>query len=98
AIDDLLTAANGDPSRLRRLGQAAIAFGDPDLGITVRSAATATARVNADAAVMYQSVWDQKSTSHAQKDLLARVAAQGPTGLSMPDETQAAGPGEWQEI
>jgi hypothetical protein len=98
AIDDLLTAANGDPGRLRRLGQAAVAYRHPAHGITVESAATATAQVKADAAVMYQSVWDQKSTSHAQKDLLARVAAQGPNGLSMPDETEAAGPGNWQEV
>jgi hypothetical protein len=98
AIDDLLAAANGDPGRLRRLGQAAVAYRDPERGITVGSAATATAQVRADTAVMYQSVWDQKGTTHAQKDLLARVAAQSPAGLSMPAETGAAGPGNWQEI
>jgi DNA polymerase III delta prime subunit len=98
AIDDLLTAANGHPARLRELGQAAVALRHPDRGITVEVAARATARVNADAAQMYQSVWDEKGTSHAQKDLLARVAAQGPNGLSMPQATQAAGPDGWQEV
>ncbi|NIK55383.1 hypothetical protein [Kribbella shirazensis] len=98
AIDDLLTAVNGHPSRLRELGQTAVALRDPDRGITADVAVRAIARVNADAAQIYQSVWDEKSTSHAQKDLLARVAAQGPNGLSMPQETQAATPGDWQEL
>ncbi|MFI5691581.1 ATP-binding protein [Kribbella sp. NPDC051586] len=98
AVDRLVTAANGDPTRLRQLSEAAVAHRDPDAGITVGCAQAATARINADAAVLYQSVWDQKRTSHAQKDLLAHVAAQGPNGLYMPDETQAAGPGRWQEI
>ncbi|HEY3556376.1 MAG TPA: hypothetical protein VGL05_02875 [Kribbella sp.] len=98
AITDLLAAANGHPARLRSLGDAAVAFRDPERGITVATAAVATARVNADAAQMYQDMWDQKGTTDAQKDLLTRVAAEGSNGLYVPQETAAAGPGKWQEI
>ncbi|HEY4569120.1 MAG TPA: hypothetical protein VIH10_06625, partial [Kribbella sp.] len=98
AVDELLETANGDPSRLRDLGEVAVQLRDPERGITTDVAAAATAQVNAEAAVLYQGIWDQKRTTHAQKDLLAKVAAQGPHGLSMPEQTQGAGPGVWQEI
>ncbi|NUR95383.1 MAG: AAA family ATPase [Kribbellaceae bacterium] len=98
AIESLLAAANGHPTRLRNLCNAAVAYRDPDHGITVFTAARATARVNADAAQMYQDLWDQKGTTGAQKDLLTRVAAEGRNGLYMPAVTEAAGPGAWQQI
>jgi len=96
AIDSLLRDANGDPSRLRALADTALAFADPQGGITNATAAAATARVNEESAVLYQGRWNR--CTDAQKDLLAKVAAQGPNGLSMPAETQAAGPGGWQAI
>ena len=96
AIDSLLRAANGDPSRLRALADTAVAFADPSDGITMATAAAATARVNDESAVLYQGRWNR--CTDAQKDLLAKVAAQGPNGLSMPAETQVAGPGRWQAI
>src|SRR3954447_21625129 len=43
AIADLLAAANGHRARLRSLGDAAVAFRDPERGITVATAAVATA-------------------------------------------------------
>ncbi|HEY3513473.1 MAG TPA: hypothetical protein VGL36_30125 [Kribbella sp.] len=98
AIENLLAAANGHPARIRNFCNAAVAYRDQEQGITVLTAARAIAHVNADAAQMYQDVWDQKDTTAAQKDLLARVAAEGSNGLSMPAVTQAAGPGTWQQI
>ncbi|WUJ73966.1 hypothetical protein OG809_12005 [Kribbella soli] len=98
AIDRLVASANGDPSRLRSLSQAAIAYQDQQAGITVSSVQAAIAHVNADAAETYQDHWNQKSTTHAQKDLLVLVASQGPNSVYMPAVTQAAGPGKWQEI
>jgi hypothetical protein len=82
AIDSLLRAANGDPSRLRALADTAVGFADPTAGITSATAAAATARVNDESAVLYQGRWNR--CTDAQKDLLAKVAAQGPNGLSMP--------------
>ncbi|MGZ0149750.1 hypothetical protein ACXJJ3_21995 [Kribbella sp. WER1] len=98
AIQNMLTAANGHPARIRNFCNAAVAYRDPQQGITVLTAARAIAHVNADAAQMYQDVWDQKDTNAAQKDLLARVAAEGSNGLAMPAVMQGAGPGAWQQI
>ncbi|GAA1568488.1 hypothetical protein GCM10009804_26190 [Kribbella hippodromi] len=98
AVEQLLEAANGDASRLRTLAEAALGYRDPALGITESAAALAAAQVYADAAEWYQGSWDHKDTSHAQKDLLARVAAQGPNGLYMPAEMAAAGDDHWPAI
>lgn len=95
AIDSLLRAANGDPSRLRTLAETALAYADRDAGITIAAAAAAVSQVGKQSVVLYQGRWNQ--CKDAQKDLLAKVAAQGPNGLSMPAETQAAGSG-WRDI
>ncbi|MEU4290702.1 AAA family ATPase [Kribbella sp. NPDC026596] len=95
AIDNLLRAANGDPSRLRALAETALAYADRDAGITIAAAAAAASQVGKESVVLYQGRWNQ--CKDAQKDLLAKVAAQGPNGLSMPAETQAAGSG-WREV
>ncbi|TCO46112.1 AAA ATPase-like protein [Kribbella antiqua] len=96
AIDELLRAANGDPSRLRDLAEGTLALTDPRTGFTVDVARAAIERVSARAADLYQGAWT--NCDDAQKDLLAKVAAQGPNGLWMPAETQPSGPGHWQVI
>ncbi|GAA2834032.1 ATP-binding protein [Kribbella solani] len=97
-VERLLKAANGDPARLRMLSEAALGFRDPVLGITGTAGTMATLGVYADAAEWYQGAWNQKTTSHEQKDLLARVAAQGPNGLYMPADMAAAGDDRWPAI
>src|SRR5262249_38192442 len=98
AVHRLVASANGDPTPLRALSQAAVAYQDPQAGITVSSAEAAITHVNADAAETYQDHWNQKSTMHAQKDLLVLVASQGSNSVYMPAVTQAAGPDAWQGI
>ncbi|MGW7681461.1 hypothetical protein ACWGID_12020 [Kribbella sp. NPDC054772] len=98
AVDSLLFAANGDPSWLRDLGETALAYRHPQQGITVDVARAAIADVWAGAAARYEAEWGQRETNAAQKELLARVAAEGPNGLEMPEVTGAAGAGEWQDI
>ncbi|GAA0574424.1 hypothetical protein GCM10009534_05430 [Kribbella sandramycini] len=93
-VEGLLRAANGDPSRLRTLADTALELTDPRTGLTGAVAAAAAARVEARSAVLYQGRW-QKCTD-GQKELLARVAAQGVNGLSMPAETEATA--NWQPI
>lgn len=96
AVDNLLAAANGNPSRLRDLADTAVELAQPAGGISTEVARAATARVNDQSRVMYQAAWN--NCSAAEKDLLAKVAVRGPHGLAMPSETQAAGPGRWQEL
>lgn len=96
AVDNLLKAANGSPSRLRALADNAVQIARPPDGITVDVAKVATAQVNANSRVFYQAAWN--TCSDTEKDLLARVAVRGPRGLAMPAETQAAGPGRWQAL
>jgi len=97
AIASLLRAANGDPSRLRQLAEASLSYVDHQNGLTTAAAAAATARVNADSSARYQSRWNE-CDQPAEKDLLAKVAVQGPNGLSMPEQLEAAGAGRWQAI
>jgi hypothetical protein len=59
-------------------------------------ARAATEQVNARSRPLYQAAWND--CSDAEKDLLAKVAVRGQRGLGMPGETQAAGPGKWQEV
>jgi hypothetical protein len=96
AVDTLLKAASGNPGRLQDLAQTAVELAQPAHGITAEVAKAATAQVNARSRVFYQAAWN--SCSEAEKDLLAKVAVRGPSGLSMPAETQAAGPGQWQAL
>lgn len=96
AVDNLLKAANGNPSRLRDLADNAVRLAQPPYGITADVAKHATAQVNDRSRVFYQAAWN--NCSDAEKDLLAKVAVRGPRGLAMPSETQAAGPGRWQEV
>ncbi|QNE19934.1 ATP-binding protein [Kribbella qitaiheensis] len=96
AVDTLLKAANGDPGRLQDLAETSLQLAQPAYGITADVAKAATAQVNARSRVFYQAAWN--SCSDAEKDLLAKVAVRGASGLSMPAETQAAGPGQWQAV
>jgi hypothetical protein len=96
AVENLLKSANGNPSRLRDLSETALQFARPPYGITAEVAKAATARVNDQTRVFYQAAWNTCST--AEKELLAKVAVRGPRGLAMAGETQAAGPGKWQEV
>ena len=96
AVDNLLKAANGDPGRLQALAETSVELAQPAYGITADVAKEATARVNAQSRVFYQAAWN--TCSDAEKELLAKVAVRGSHGLSMPAETQAAGPGQWQAI
>jgi hypothetical protein len=96
AVESLLKSANGNPSRLRDLSETALQVARPPYGITAEVAKQATAQVNARARVVYQAAWN--NCSAAEKDLLAKVAVRGPRGLAMASETQAAGPGKWQEV
>ncbi|TDO67258.1 AAA ATPase-like protein [Kribbella sp. VKM Ac-2571] len=97
-IDVLVRAANGNPSQLRKFALAAVAMREPERGITAAAAEAATVRVWTDSEHSYQSKWNQPETTHAQKDLLARVAAQGTNGLYMPPETRPDLPDEWQQV
>ncbi|TCC43565.1 AAA family ATPase [Kribbella sindirgiensis] len=97
-IDVLVRAANGNPSQLRKFALAAVAMRDPERGITAAAAEAATARVWRDSEHSYQSRWDQPETTHAQKDLLAKVAAQGTNGLYMPAETRTDQSDQWQQV
>lgn len=96
AVDNLLKAANGNPSRLRDLADNAVRLAQPPYGITADVAKHATAQVNDRSRVFYQAAWN--NCSDAEKDLLAKVAVRGPRGLAMPTETQAATSGRWQEV
>jgi hypothetical protein len=101
AINRLVKAANGDPSRLRDLADAALAYADPDAGITTAAGIAATGAVNRRYRQYYQDYWNisedpENAGNDEQKDLLAAVAAQGPNGLSMPAAYQAKGSGHWQ--
>lgn len=96
AVENLLKSANGNPSRLRDLSETALQFAQPPYGITTDVAKRAMAQVNGQARVFYQAAWN--TCSPAEKDLLAKVAVRGPRGLAMAGETQAAGPGRWQEV
>jgi hypothetical protein len=96
AAETLLTAANGNPGRLHDLATTAVAFAQTPDGITPTVAKAATERVNARSQPLYQALWNK--CSHAEKDLLAKVAVRGKRGLGMPGETQAVGPGKWQEV
>ncbi|ONI67723.1 ATP-binding protein [Kribbella sp. ALI-6-A] len=97
AIDELLHAAGGHPGRLRDLSERAVALiGNRPDGLTAEVSKAAIAQVNAASRVVYQAEWS--SCSAAEKDLLAKTASRGARGLSMPAETQAAGPGNWQEV
>ncbi|ADB29212.1 hypothetical protein Kfla_0083 [Kribbella flavida DSM 17836] len=96
AVDQLLHAAGGNPGRLRDLADEAVQLARPPEGITPEVAEVATAQVNARSRVVYQAAWN--TCSDAEKELLAKTAARGARGLSMPAETQAAGPGKWQEV
>jgi hypothetical protein len=78
------------------LSETALQFARPPYGITAELAKAATARVNDQARVFYQAAWN--TCSPAEKELLAKVAVRGPRGLAMAGETQAAGPGKWQEV
>jgi hypothetical protein len=96
AAETLLTAANGNPRRMHDLATTAVAFAQPPYGITPAVAKAATEHVNARSQPLYQAAWN--NCNHAEKDLLAKVAVRGQRGLGMPGETQAAGPGKWQEV
>ncbi|MFK4083414.1 hypothetical protein ACI2LF_04855 [Kribbella sp. NPDC020789] len=93
-IDRLVRSANGDPSRLRTLTDAALELADP--AITGAVAEAAAARVQERSAVLFQGRWGKSSAP--EKDLMARVAAQGSNGLLMPPELATAGAGRWQPI
>jgi hypothetical protein len=97
-IDVLVRAANGNPSQLRKFAVAAVAMRDPERGITTATAEAATRRVWADSEHSYQSRWNQPETTHAQKDLLAAVAAQGTNGLYMPPQTRPDVSADWQQV
>ena len=96
AVDNLLKAANGNPSRLQTLASNAVQIAQLPDGITPDVAKVATAQVNASSRVFYQAAWN--TCSDAEKGLLAKVAVRGPRGLAMPAETQAAGPDRWQAL
>ncbi|GAA1563754.1 hypothetical protein GCM10009789_16100 [Kribbella sancticallisti] len=96
AVENLLKAANGNPSRLRDLADNAVQLAHPPYGVTADVAKLATNQVNARSRVFYQAAWN--TCSDAEKDLLAKVAVRGPRGLAMSGETQAAGPGKWQAL
>jgi hypothetical protein len=97
AVDQLLHASGGHPGRLRDLSEKAVdLIGNQPDGLTPDVAKAAIAQVNADSRVVYQAEWN--SCSDAEKELLAKTAARGARGLSMPAETQAAGPGSWPAV
>jgi hypothetical protein len=82
---------------LRDLSEKAVdLIGNQPDGLTPDVAKAAIAQVNADSRVVYQAEWN--SCSAAEKELLAKTAARGARGLSMPAETQAAGPGNWPAV
>ncbi|TCC18827.1 AAA family ATPase [Kribbella speibonae] len=97
-IETLVRAANGNPSQLRKFALAAVAMRDPERGITAAAAEAATVKVWTDSEHSYQSRWNQPETTHAQKDLLAKVAAQGTNGLYMPAETRPELSDQWQQV
>ncbi|MFF0266141.1 hypothetical protein [Kribbella sp. NPDC004536] len=99
AVDRLVDAANGDPGRLRELGDAALGYRDPQRGITADAATVAIrAWVRSREGRTYPAAWSQKQTTDAQKTLLTDVAVVGPGGLHMPTAMQDAGDGKWQEM
>jgi hypothetical protein len=95
-VETLLKAANGNPRRLQDLATTAVSFAWPPYGITPALAKASTEHVNARSRPLYQAAWN--NCTYAEKELLAKVAVRGQRGLGMPGETQAAGPGKWQEV
>ncbi|TDD29934.1 ATP-binding protein [Kribbella turkmenica] len=96
AVARLVRSANGDPTRLRDLSETALPMALARGGVTVDVAKAATAQVNDKSRVLYQAAWNNCSDS--EKELLAKVAAHGPQGLSLPGDTGLAGLGRWQEL
>jgi len=96
AVDRLVRSANGDPTRLRDLAETALPMALQSGGVTVDVAKIASAQVNDKSRVLYQAAWN--NCSDTEKDLLAKVAAHGPHGLTLPGDTGIAALGRWQEL
>ncbi|MEU4605072.1 AAA family ATPase [Kribbella sp. NPDC023972] len=96
AIDQLVRAANGDPTRLRRLAETALPLAVQAGGVSVDVAKAATAQVNDQSRVLYEAAWD--NCSKTEQELLAKVAAHGAHGLALPDGAGLASLGRWQEL
>jgi hypothetical protein len=92
AVDHLVKAANGNPRLLRDMADRAVQVAGPN-GITADVARTAVKEIDAEAQIVHQAAWNVCSPT--EKELLAKVAAQGASGLSMPG---VGGPGRWQEL
>jgi hypothetical protein len=91
AIDQLVRAANGSPSRLHRLAETALPVALQRGGVTVDVARTAMAVTSDRSRVLHQAAWNKCSL--AQQELLVKIAAHGPHGVSL-----AGGlPGRWQD-
>jgi hypothetical protein len=93
AVDHLVTAANGNPSRLRTLTSAALELARPDQGITATVATTATSRLNAQSRALYDAAW--YNCAPTEKELLAKTASHGSQGMPIPSRSEPAGPGRW---
>ena len=92
AVDHLLKAANGNPGRLRDLAERAVEVAGPN-GITADVARAAVKEIETGAQIVHQAAWN--ACSGTEKELLAKVAAQGPSGLSMPG---VGGLDRWKEL
>ncbi len=94
AVESLVKAAGGSPSRLRDLAETAVQLSQLPDGITADVAKAAAAEVNARSRVVYQAAWN--ICSDVEKDLLTKVAMRGSRGLQLNSEAVAAGAGRWQ--
>jgi hypothetical protein len=89
AVDQLLAAANGNPSRLRTLTGEALDVAGQDQPLTADTVGTAIERHQIRSRVLYDAAW--YNCTPEQKDLLARTASHGPHGMPIPARSAAAG-------
>ena len=93
AVDHLVAAANGNPSRLRILTGAALDLAGPGQDITAEIATTATEQHRVRSRVLYDAAW--YNCSPAEKDLLAKTASHGAQGMPIPARSGIADPERW---
>jgi hypothetical protein len=87
AVDSLVAAANGNPTRLRTLAGAALELTDPETGITPDVADRAMLQLNEQSRMLYDAAW--YNCTPGQKEFLVRAAAHGSTGIPLPAQTEA---------
>ncbi|MEU4196748.1 hypothetical protein AB0E69_32925 [Kribbella sp. NPDC026611] len=88
AVDTLVAASNGNPTRLRTLAGAALELTDSATGITPEIANRAMAQVNEQSRALYDAAWFTCTSD--QKEVLARAAARGSAGIPRPAQTEPA--------